>query len=621
MKNNLSIVFLLFAAMLFASEQKNPWKISFSGNSYFKTYQLENEIEMPEEFANMDTVKQNFIMMLTKDELTSIYFSYGFFNAKIKLDVTKNTTEKDSSTRIFTFSIAEGERYTFDSLQIHLTDSSNVISINHKKLNNIFGKKYEQILISDKLQEISTHIQEQGFLHASVSYIERLDTLKQTVQVDVYINPKNQVKMGNFISHTTRANDKNNIAGLSDTAWLNNLWRIPKGEILNGKQSASFKNKLFSTQLFSQVKMEDSRREDGLSDMHLYVQERIPGEMRYGIFYEQVYGFGANTYTKHKNFFGKFNEFGFGALIAQHKQEFSLNYANPLLFGTAIQFIPTAIRFENTISFNHEKITPPAYPDSLEERFEVINRANTTFGFSKNIRFRGTLDARFVQKNEDHLVKLKMEAALTFDFTDDRFNPKKGIRIMPTFGVGTNFTGNLVDLELEGNPYSYGEVTTNLYFPIFKTLYGAFSGSYGRFFNETIEDDARIFYQGGSRTVRGYRFRSIYASYTSTDENGKEIINTGLTPNYIRLNEELRWNIPITSLKKWQLVQFFDYAFISDDNSVYKEESDASLGLGIRYHWQFLTFRFDYAFKTNFKNMNPESFAFKRIAFDLSQAF
>ena len=126
----------------------------------------------------------------------------------------------------------------------------------------------------------------------------------------------------------------------------------------------------------------------------------MPGETRYGVFFEQIYGFGVSFLTKHKNFFGSFHEFGINTLIAQHKQELALIYANPLFLGTGIEFIPTAIRFENTLSLNHEKITPPAYPDSLEERYELINRANLTFGFSPNIRFRGTLDTRYIQKND-----------------------------------------------------------------------------------------------------------------------------------------------------------------------------------------------------------------------------
>ena len=432
--------------------------------------------------------------------------------------------------------------------------------------------------------------------------------------------------MGNIITTTQRAVNKNDKKaapeqGLSDTAWLSSLWRIPKGEVIDGNQYFNFKSKLYSTQLFTQVKLNDSLRADGLSDVHLDVIERVPGEARYGFFFEEIYGFGALAYADHKNFFGKFNEFSTSIQIAQHKQEITLGYANPLLFGTAFTFIPTAIRFVDRLSFNHEKINPPAYPDSVEERYEIINRGDLTFGITNNIRFRGTIDTRYVSKNEDKLFKLKGEIALTFDYTDDYFNPTKGIRVSPTAGLGTNFSDK-TDYE-DGRFYTYGEATMNLYSPLFWTLYGALSGSIGRFFNKGIEDDARVFYQGGSRSVRGFRFRSIYASYTSSDENGKEVINTALTPMYYRINEELRWTLPWKSLNKWQIVQFCDWAMVKDmKDDDYKDRQDGSLGLGIRYHWQFLTFRLDYAFKKGLTNWHKsEGFTWSRFAFDLSQAF
>ena len=159
---------------------------------------------------------------------------------------------------------------------------------------------------------------------------------------------------------------------------------------------------------------------------------------------------------------------------------------------------------EDRLSFNHEKIAPPAYPDSIEERYEIINRGDLTFGITDHIRFRGTLDTRFVSKNGEDMYKVKGEIALTFDYTDDYFNPTKGIRIAPTVGAGTNLNADLEQLTVIGNPYTYGEATVNLYRPLFWTFYGALSGSAGKFFETALEDDARVFYQGGSRSVRGW---------------------------------------------------------------------------------------------------------------------
>lgn len=121
--------------------------------------------------------------------------------------------------------------------------------------------------------------------------------------------------------------------------------------------------------------------------------------------------------------------------------------------------------------------------------------------------------------------------------------------------------------------------------------------------------------------MRGYRFRSIYPSY-STVEDGDTVIYTGLTPRYFRVNQELRFNIPMNSLKNWQLVQFWDWAFVTDaETNTYEGAENASLGFGIRYKWQFLTLRLDYAFKKEFGDWGPEAYRFSRMNFDLSQAF
>ena len=576
MTNKILILLACLIGICLAEEGiKHPWYMEFRGNNVFSNFQIEEQIDIPDEFGQLDTTKQDFLMRLSIENLKALYYSRGYFSLEMNLDIRREHISQDSVQRGYIIFINEGERYRFGGTKVIAPDT-NAIEIKTTSLETSKDNYYSQDDISKDMQTIMDVYRQEGFLHTQVSSVEMLDTVNKKIYVEISVRPGAKVIMGNIRSTTARVQDRGNRGekseeGLSDTAWLSSLWRIPKGETIDGKQYNSFKNKLFSTQLFTQIRLEDSLRTDGLSDVHLNVTERVPGDARYGFFFEEIYGFGAQAYARHKNFFGRFNEFSTNFQIAQHKQEISAGYANPLLFGTSFTMIPTAIRFEDRLTFNHEKINPPAYPDSIEERYEVINRGDLTFGITQHIRFRGTFDTRYVDKNDERLFKLKTEVALTFDYTDDYFNPTKGIRFAPTTGVGTNLKGGLDSPHMIGNPYTYAEATTNLYFPLFWTFYGALSGSCGRFFNEAIEDDARVFYQGGSRSVRGYRFRSIYASYTSTetDKNGKEkeVINTGLTPQYLRLNQEIRWTIPVRSWRKWQIVQFFDWAKVTDAGS------------------------------------------------------
>ncbi len=633
---------LFFSSLAFAdSDEKSPWSVNISGNKVFSKFQLNEQLDIPEEFGQLDTIKQDFLMRLSTENVRALYYSRGYYSLDMKLDIQREELSDGLIQRNYFLSVSEGDCYKFNNAEIVL-DGENEIPINVKSLNISKHRYYNQEDVSEDLLEIQKIYRKEGFLHVYISSEEHVDTTAKQVNVLINVRPGPKVLMGNIITTTQRVMSKNEKKaepeqGLSDTQWLSSLWRIPKGQIIDGNQYFNFKNKLYSTQLFTQVKLNDELRDDGLSDIHLDVIERVPGETRYGFFFEEIYGFGAMAYAHHKNFFGKFNEFSTSVQIAQHKQEITLGYANPLLFGTSFTFIPTAIRFTDRLSFNHEKINPPAYPDSVEERYEIINRGDLTFGITNNIKFRGTIDTRYVNKNDDKLFKLKGEIALTFDYTDDYFNPTKGIRVSPTAGLGTNFSEN-ENIE-DGRVYTYGEATANIYVPLFWTLYGALSGSIGSFFNRAIEDDARVFYQGGSRSVRGYKFRSIFASDTThvsvpvtkkqedgtetTENETKEVISTALTPMYYRINEELRWTLPWKSLRAWQIVQFCDWARVVDTKDKrYKDKEDGSLGLGIRYHWQFLTFRLDYAFKKGLTNWHKsEGFTWSRFAFDLSQAF
>ncbi len=607
---------------------KNPWKVSFIGNHLYSDEQLALELDIPEEFGIVDTIRQDFLMRVARTNLELLYYSAGYFSFNAKLEVLRNHVDSKDTVpyTLYRFRMEEGVPYKFSEMKMERSDSS-ADSVELSGLRFKSGTDYDPLVVSDDVQQIQILYREHGYLHVRADYLEYLDTLNHQVNVEIYIDPGKRIRMGDFSSSTQKPAriarlDTTDTQGLSDTAWLNSLWRIPKGEVINGKTYTTFRSKLLSTQIFTSIHLEDSPRNDSLSDVHFSAVERMPGEARYSVFFEEVYGFGASAMVKHKNFLGRFHEGSASILVAQNKQELTLGYANPLLFGTRFNFIPTAIRFDDHISFNHEKTSPPAYPDSTEERYEIINRGDLTFGLSKNIRFRSTIDTRFVQKNEARLFKVKGETVLAFDFTDDYFNPTKGLRFAPRLGAGANFIGNIRNAEMKGNPYTYGELTSTAYLPLFGPFLSAGSVSYGRFFDKAMEDDARIFYQGGSRTVRGYRFRSIYPSYTSVDDNGEEVINTGLTPQYLRFNVELRINSPFEAIKNWQLVEFYDWAHVSDKNSgLYSGKTDAAFGMGLRYKWEFLTLRLDYTFKKNFSSWGMESFSFQRINFDLSQAF
>nr|AGS52209.1 BUsg_231 precursor [uncultured bacterium contig00052] len=633
---------MFFAALLNASTGGRYWKLEIAGAKIYSESFLIEQLDLPAEMDAISPERRNFIIKLAKSNLDDFYQNNGYFSESINLSITEELVDS-SIVETYIFEIYEGEKYRFRDAQIELAPGADSL-IGAGELSVPKGAFYDPERISEDQKAIREIYQKNGYLHITLTHFEYIDTLEKKVDVQYIADPKKQVRMGNFKSVIFRSGSMPGQTelerGLSDTAWINELWEIPRDSIIDGKYFFSFRAKLFSTQLFSQVHLEDTLQENGLSDITLTAYERVPGEANYGFFYDQLYGFGISLSSAHKNLLGSFHEFGVGAMLAENKQELSFNYAHPMVFGTSVSWIPTAIRLDEKIFFNHEVLPAPVNPDSLVERWEVANRMSVSFGlprlFSGNIRTVNTFDFRFLRLQSENNFKIKGEISLIYDRTNNSFDPTRGIRLVPSIGAGGNLEnesfgkfkntrsiGDLLDIGLT-HGFTYIDASAYAYYPLHRRLLSAFALSFGNIFNYAAQDDAETFYQGGGRTLRGYRFRSVFpyrVDIEIDEETGEEIghLKGGVSPLYFRVNEELRLVLPWPS-RSWQFVQFIDWARISDKDKSFDAAEEMSVGCGIRYKWQFLTFRLDYALKTSFMDFKPDPFKFSSIVFDLSQA-
>ena len=144
----------------------------------------------------------------------------------------------------------------------------------------------------------------------------------------------------------------------------------------------------FQTGLFRQVKLKDSLREDGLSDIHLLAVEKQPGVWSNRVFWEPLYlGGGVETQVRYRNFGGRFHEGNVGALVFRNRPAIVVGIRPPIPFGRIF-------RFEDKFSYNQEELPILNYPDSLEQRFEFKNRATVSHYFTPNIRGVFSADVR-----------------------------------------------------------------------------------------------------------------------------------------------------------------------------------------------------------------------------------
>ena len=227
-------VLLFFSSMAFAdTEEKSPWTIIIKGNKIFSKFQLNEQLDIPTEFAQLDTIKQDFLMRLSSENVRALYYSRGYYSFDLKMDILRTPLAHGLKQRNYILTVHEGECYRFNDAKI-ISAGDEPIPIDLGSLKITKHQYYNQEDISEDLQEIQKAYRKQGNLHVYISSEEHVDTTAKQINVVINVTPGPKVLMGNIISSTQRVISKNerksdSEEGLTNTSWLSSLWRIPKG--------------------------------------------------------------------------------------------------------------------------------------------------------------------------------------------------------------------------------------------------------------------------------------------------------------------------------------------------------------------------------------------------------
>ena len=199
MKKILAILFAL-ACTIWADEgDKHPWYMNFDGNQVFSSYQLEEQLDIPEEFGKLDTTKQDFMMRLSLENVRALYYSKGYFSLDIKMDIKREYLAADSIQSGYLFTLDEGVRYRFAGtlLKMPQTDS---VEIDTSSLKTSHDRVFEDNDISEDLQYIQTAFRKAGYLHVYLDHLEKIDTVAKKIYVEITVQPGAKVIMGNIMS-------------------------------------------------------------------------------------------------------------------------------------------------------------------------------------------------------------------------------------------------------------------------------------------------------------------------------------------------------------------------------------------------------------------------------------
>jgi outer membrane protein assembly factor BamA len=576
----------------------------FQGNANFSAKVLKESLGLEGSKDKISASRKSLLVRISLANLKTIYQRQGFFDVRIE-------TKENGET--LTFFIFEGTRYSIYSINIEQPKWSPVqIDINALKTKT--NQPFEQESILQDMQLISQAFDQRGFIHHELNPKTFADTLQKKITLIFVIEPKLQVRQHSLRIENRRGRSKNALRGLSQKKYLSSLWEYKKNDILDLKGIKDYRKKLLSTGIFTTVSIKDSlvNPKQGLSEIKVHAIEKTPGSIRPSIFLDPFMGLGLGYEASHKNIRGRFHKGIIEGVYAQNRRKITLGYEHPLLFGFILQASDRISILQEGRNVGFSALPKDLTFQDIEERLEIVNKALVTKPINKNFKISFLSDLRYVNVDSS-LVKLKFAPIFNMSFLDKPLNPSEGVsvKLIPANGGRLDFSKR----------YWFFESNLKAYFPLASNLIWAGAFDYGQFFEEGLKDDARLFYQGGYHSLRGHNQRSVFPC-NGIDTEGN-CLNPSLMPKFYRISQEIRIKLPKSlSLENWQWVSFWDWTQVKDKKQDLKTEYANGIGMGIRYAFDFFTFRFDYTFKTNIGDpYSIEPFRVKSMEFDLAQSF
>ena len=534
----LFVVFLLFC--LSSPALAASISLDIKGEEAFGEYALRDAL--PEEPETLTNDEVTFWADDASYELEQFYEQRGYFAVEVKSGTERPDPDKKNWN--VTLTVTEGPRYRFGAVRIVLDGDStkaDTVAPGDLTLRAERGEFYREDDVVRDVRDLTRFYGNAGFVRAETRQKTVLRDSAAEVDVD-YLITRGQPVVFDTLRVSVRRTGNDSLEGLTRVGILTSLVPYQRGDTVRVDQSDEIIEKLQSTGQYNSVRLDDSLSPSGGgSILTLDVEEKVPGHATASVFYETQYGFGVAATAQHSNIAGSLKELRAGAGFAQNKQNASLGFGSPLLFGMLL-------RFDDDVSVEWYQDNLPDAP-FFGGDLRVANVASLSRNVYSWLRLLGGAEVEYksqvVADSTGALSResgglLNFTATSFFSFLDQALNPAKGVRFAVTLGNGGPiYEDGSVQVFSERHNWVEWQSAYYYYLPALKQFKTALRLDAGRFFG-TAGQNADRFFLGGPRSVRSYGFHQLCPDAPAPAEGSCPLTETPLEPAYYLVSAELR---------------------------------------------------------------------------------
>lgn len=577
--------------------------INFVGNRHFSDETLRSEIQTKEsrwyKFFSSDDAYDQDRLAFDQELLRRFYIANGFADFRVTSATAELTPERDAF--IITFSIEEGDVYTFGSMGVE----SEISQVNTNDLVPLIrtetGETFNAEMMDKSIEEMTQYLGDFGYAFVDIKPQITRNAEEDIISVIYLVKEAPRV-------YVEQINIRGNVRTLDEV--VRREFRVAEGDPYNTSKIKRSEQRIKNLDFFSKADISTERgsAEDKVN-INVDVEEKSTGEFSVGAGFSSTDGALGDVSLVERNLLGKGQSLRLNGTLASSRQQINLGFTEPyfLNHNVAAGFDIFKTKRSGNTSTNNFTYDLDSIGGALRAGYPITEHLRHDMRYSlksDNITNINTNASTFIQQQEGKNTTSLIGNTLSYDKRDSKVDPRNGyysVFILDVAGLGGN--SKFVRNELRGGYY----VPTFSENWIFQT-----TGKTG-YLTGIAGEDVRInnrFFLGG-RDVRGFESDGIGPRDTTTsDPLGGNFYYAGTVEQSfpLGLSEEFGLSGAVFS-DIGSLFQVDDTGSnVADTGSV-----RASAGVGIAWTSPVGPIRVDYAeafLKEDFDELEPIRFNF-----------
>ena len=478
--------------------------INSVGNRAFSDGRLREELSTSETsfwnfLSSSDTYDPD-RLTFDRELLRRFYLSEGYADFRVVSVVAELTPGREGF--IVTFTVDEGERYRFGSVEIQTSLRNLDPESLREQLATEDGDVYDASAVEKSINNLTEEVGKLGF--AFVDIQPRAERDRESLIIDLVYDIKEGPKV--FVE---RIDIRGNVRTLDKV--VRREFRLVEGDAFNSAKLRRSRQRIQNLGFFSSVDVNNEPgSEPDRTVVAVDVEEQSTGDLTFGAGFSSNAGPLGNISLRERNLLGRGQDLRLGFTLSGERSQLDLSFTEPYFLDRNLAAGFDAFRVvqeQDESSFDENRLGGGLragynYTENVRQvwRYIVARRKIDDVDDSASL---------VIQDEEGTRTESSIAQEISYDTRDSRFDPREGaIATLSTQFAGVG--GNVKFLKTT--------VGAGYYFPLADDLTLSFNGEVGRI--DGIGEDTRAsdrFFLGGT-SFRGFEFAGIGPRDANTDD-------------------------------------------------------------------------------------------------------